>query len=148
MKKLAIGVITVSLAIIAFVMSYRLWADHKQAREADTALANIEANKPPRFKAEIPTPGSNPSEATNTLFVSVDSKGALKINDEPAGTLNDTSQVRARLSQIVQNRNDKSVTLKASSKLKYEGISKLIGEIKEVGASSVSVQIDDSIATN
>jgi hypothetical protein len=54
MKKIMIVTTIASLAIIASVMSYRLWADYRQAHEAETALTKMEVNKPERFKAQIP----------------------------------------------------------------------------------------------
>jgi Tfp pilus assembly protein PilE len=46
MKKLAIVIISILLAIITFMMSYRLWVDHKRAKEAEAALANMDATNP------------------------------------------------------------------------------------------------------
>jgi len=66
----------------------------------------------------------------------------VKVNGEPAGTLDDTSQMRVKLRQLISERNEKTVVLKASSKLKYPSITKLMGEIRDVGAGPVGLQVD------
>ena len=141
-KDIALGIIALCVVILAGIAIYDKWSDYRRAKEAEMAVTQMEANKPPRFQADIPAPVSSPSEPSNALFVSVDSEGALKVNDEPAGTIDDMSQIRSKMSQIIKDRKDKAVIIRASSRLKYGEIAKLIDDIKGVGASSVNLQIE------
>jgi biopolymer transport protein ExbD len=141
-KDIALGIIALCVVILAGIAIYDKWSDYRRAKEDEVAVTQMEANKPLRFQVDIPTPSSSPSEPSNALFVSVDSEGALKVNDEPAGTINDMSQIRSKMSQIIKDRKDKVVIIRASSKLKYVEITKLIDEIKGAGASSVNLQME------
>ena len=146
-RKIVIGVITVSLAIIALIMSYRLWTDYKKAREAETALANMEANKPERFKAVIPPEDTRTSESPTQLVVSVDGSGMLKLNTQEAGTISDMSQLRAKLEQVFRERGDqqpdRTVFVRTPHTLKHAEVTKVIDAVKQAGAYPVGLQVGD-----
>jgi biopolymer transport protein ExbD len=145
MRKIVIGVITISLAIIAFVMSYQLWADYKKAREAETELANMEANKPERLKVIIPPEDSRTLESPTQLVVSVYESGALMLNAQQAGTISDMSQMRSKLEQVFRERGDqqpdRAVFVRTPRTLKYAEVTKVIDAVKQAGANPVGLQI-------
>jgi biopolymer transport protein ExbD len=147
MRKIVIGVITVSLAIIALVMSYGLWTDYKKAREAETALANMEANKPERFKVVVPPEDSRASESPTQLVVSVYESGALMLNAQQAGTISDMSQLRSKLEQVFHERGDqqpdRAVFVRTPRTLKYAEVTKVIDVVKQAGAYPVGLQVGD-----
>lgn len=146
-KNIAIGIIALCLVILAGIAIYDKWSEYRRAKEAEAALAEMERNMPASVQVDVPAPSTDSPTSSSTLLVSVNSQGALKVNGEPAGTLDDTSQMRAKLGQAISERNDKSVMVKASSKLKYPAITKLMNEIREVGAGPIGLQVDE-IATN
>jgi biopolymer transport protein ExbD len=147
MKKLTIGVITVSLAIIASVMSYRLWSDYRQARQAESALAHLEDQKPQRVKAELPPDGRMTSLSPTRLVVSLDAGGMLKLNEEEAGTISDLSQLRTRLEHIFRERGEqqpeRTVFVRIPRSVKYTEASKVIDAAKQAGAHPVGLQADE-----
>jgi hypothetical protein len=59
----------------------------------------MEANKPQRYKVEVPPDGSSGSSSLDEAIVSVDDDGRLKLNSQEAGTTSDTSQLRAQIEQ-------------------------------------------------
>lgn len=144
--RLALGVIAVSLAIIASVMSYRLWSDYRQAREAESALAQIEAQKPELFQAELPPEGMMTSDSPTRLVASLDANGVLKLNEEDAGTISDLSQLRARLEQIFRERGEqqpeRTVFVRIPRSVKYPEVLKVIDAVKQAGAHPVGLQAD------
>jgi biopolymer transport protein ExbD len=142
MKKLAVVIISISLAIIAFMMSYCLWVDHKRAKEAEAALANMDANKPPRFIAEVSANMTSP--LTDSIVVSIDNQGQVKINGEDAGKIAEIDDLRSKLTQFLSIRDNKTVMLKVPRAMKYGEVAKLIDEIKKVGGAPVGLQVNDS----
>lgn len=145
MKKL-VTLCAACLIIITATLLYRTWSEHRRAQEAESALGSIEASKPPRFKTEIPPDGATNSDSTNRLVVSVDDGGALRLNSEDAGTLNDLSRLRARLEQALRGRSgarpDKTVFVKASSRLSYDEVQKVVDAVKGAGADPVGLEVD------
>jgi biopolymer transport protein ExbD len=142
MKKLTIGIIAVSLMIIAAIMSYRLWIDYKQSKEAENALTNIEAYKPQRSIAEVP---SNTHDSTSdSLLVSVNDQGQVKLNGKDAGKIDKTEELLSKLTQLLIVRSNKTVLLKVPSAMKYTEVEKLIEEIKKVGGGPVGLQVSES----
>jgi biopolymer transport protein ExbD len=145
-KNIALGIIALSLIILAGIAIYDKWSGYIRAKEAEAALAEAERNRPARIQVDVPARSKDSATSPSTLLVSVDSQGALRVNGEPAGTLDDTSQMRAKLGQAINDRSDKSVTVKASSRLKYPAITKLMNEIREIGAGPVGLQVDEVAA--
>jgi len=147
MKKFVISIITVSLLVIALTGLYMAWTNHQRAKEGEAALANLEANKPQRYKAEVPLAGSNGSNSPDETVVSVDDGGKLRLNAEEVGTTSDTSQLRAKLEQYFRERGERShsrtVFVKASSKLPYTEVTKVIDAAKSAGAEPVGLKVAD-----
>jgi biopolymer transport protein ExbD len=126
--------------------------------------------KPSRFKADIPTQ-RDPNEDLSqlkpnplTLVVSIASDLSIKLNQDSLGSVNDPSQLAARLRQVfdlrkdqraykigLENRTDlkeedrieKTVFVKAPRAMKYGDVVKVIDAIKGAGASPVGLQVDD-----
>jgi len=126
--------------------------------------------KPSRFKADIPTQ-RDPNEDLSqlkpnplTLVVSIASDLSIKLNQDPLGSVNDPSQLAARLRQLFDLRKDqraykigletrtdlkeedrieKTVFVKAPRAMKYGDVVKVIDAIKGAGANPVGLQVDD-----
>jgi biopolymer transport protein ExbD len=126
--------------------------------------------RPTRFKADIPTQ-RDPNEDLSqlkpnplTLVVSIGNDLQLKLNQDPAGSVNDTAYLSQRLTQVFQQRKDqraykpgmetrtdlpeqdrieKTVFIKAPRTLRYEEVVKVIDAIKGAGANPVGLQVDD-----
>jgi biopolymer transport protein ExbD len=147
MKKLAIGIITVSLLVIALTGLYNVWTNYRRGKEAEAALANMEANKPPRYQVEVPSKRPEGANSPDAVVVSVDDEGRLKLNSQEAGTTSDTSQLRAKLEQFFRERGDshpgRTVFVRASSKLRYTEVKKVIDAAKSAGANPVGLQEAD-----
>jgi biopolymer transport protein ExbD len=147
MKKFVISIITVSLAVIALTGLYMAWNHRQRAKEAEVALANSEANKPQRYKVEVPPDGSGESNSPDEIVVFIDDRGRLKLNSQEAGTTSDTSQLRAKLEQYFRERGDRypgrMVFVKASSKLPYTEVTKVVDAAKGAGAEPVGLQVAD-----
>ena len=145
MKKL-VTICAACLIIITAILVYRTWSEHRRVQEAESVLGAIEANRPPRFKTEIPLVGATGSDSTGRLVVSVDDGGTLRLNSEDAGTLDDLSRLRARLEQALRERGgarpDKIVFVKASSKLRYDEVQKVVDAVKGAGADPVGLEVD------
>lgn len=124
--------------------------------------------KPTRFKALVPSepPPSQEIVAPNplTLVVSVESDFSLKLNQDGAGSTNDTAPLSTKLTQIFKERRDnrayeqgkenrtdlpeeeriaKAVFVKAPRSLKYVEVVKVIDAIKGAGGNPIGLQIDD-----
>lgn len=126
--------------------------------------------KPSSFKADIPTQ-RDPNEDVSklkpnplTLVVSITPDLQLKLNQEPMGSVNDTSALAAKLQQTFSQRREqhaykvgmetasnipedqrieKTVFVKAPRALHYGEVVKVIDAIKGAGASPVGLQVDD-----
>lgn len=147
MKKFVIGIITVSLVVIALINIYSIWTNHRRSKEAEAALANMEANKPERYKVEVSPERVRISDSPDDVIVSVDDQGGLKLNSQEAGTTSDTSRLRAKLEQLFREHGDRypdrKVFIKASPKLRYAEITKVIDAAKGAGAEPIGLQVDD-----
>src|SRR5919206_436586 len=124
--------------------------------------------KPTRFKALVPSepPPSNVEIKPNplTLVVSIDKDLKLKLNTEDIGSVNDTSALSKRLSDIFNERRSthayepgketrvdlpeeeriaKAVFVKAPRSLAYGEVVKVIDAIKGAGGNPIGLQIDD-----
>lgn len=125
--------------------------------------------KPTRFKALVPQepePDQQQQVKPNplTLVVSIDKDLKTKLNLDEFGSVNDTSNLSQRLTQIfaerrenrayatgMENRQDlpederiqKTVFVKAPRSVRYGEVVKVIDAIKGAGARPVGLQIDD-----
>jgi len=126
--------------------------------------------KPSRFKADIPTQRDPNENIQNlkpnplTLVVSITPDLQIKLNQEPMGSVNDTSALSAKLQQTFSQRREqhaykvgmetatnvpedqrieKTVFVKAPRALHYGDVVKVIDAIKGAGASPVGLQVDD-----
>ncbi|HJP91443.1 MAG TPA: biopolymer transporter ExbD [Pyrinomonadaceae bacterium] len=126
--------------------------------------------KPSRFKADIPTQ-RDPNEDLSklkpnplTLVVSIASDLSIKLNQDSLGSVNDTTPLAVKLSQVFKQRQEtraykigfetrtdikeedrieKTVFVKAPRSLKYGEVVKVIDAIKGAGANPVGLQVDD-----
>lgn len=126
--------------------------------------------KPSSFKADVPTQ-RDPNEDVSklkpnplTLVVSITPDLQIKLNQEPMGSVNDTSALSAKLQQTFSQRREqhaykvgmetatnvpedqrieKTVFVKAPRALHYGDVVKVIDAIKGAGASPVGLQVDD-----
>jgi biopolymer transport protein ExbD len=126
--------------------------------------------KPSSFKADVPTQ-RDPNEDVSklkpnplTLVVSITQDLQIKLNQEPMGSVNDTSALSAKLQQTFSQRREqhaykvgmetatnvpedqrieKTVFVKAPRALHYGDVVKVIDAIKGAGASPVGLQVDD-----
>jgi biopolymer transport protein ExbD len=126
--------------------------------------------KPSSFKADVPTQ-RDPNEDVSklkpnplTLVVSISTDLQLKLNQDPMGSVNDTSALAGKLQQTFQQRKEqhaykvgmetatsvpedqrieKTVFVKAPRALHYGDVVKVIDAIKGAGASPVGLQVDD-----
>jgi len=126
--------------------------------------------KPTRFKADIPTQ-RDPNEDISqlkpnplTLVISISSDLQIKLNQDSMGSVNDTTFLSQKLTQVFQQRKEqraykpgmetrsdvpeqdrieKTVFIKAPRGLRYEEVVKVIDAIKGAGANPVGLQVDD-----
>jgi len=126
--------------------------------------------KPSRFKADIPTQRDPNENIQNlkpnplTLVVTIATDLQIKLNQDPMGSVNDTSALAAKLQQTFQQRKEqraykvgmetatnvpedqrieKTVFVKAPRALHYGDVVKVIDAIKGAGANPVGLQVDD-----
>jgi biopolymer transport protein ExbD len=126
--------------------------------------------KPSSFKADIPTQRDPLEDVSKlkpnplTLVVSITPDLQIKLNQEPMGSVNDTSALSAKLQQTFSQRREqhaykvgmetatnvpedqrieKTVFVKAPRALHYGDVVKVIDAIKGAGASPVGLQVDD-----
>ena len=90
-----------------------------------------------------------------TLVVSIDKSGALRLNMDSAGNVNDSNSLTNKLSDIFKDREkngvfregtnevEKTVFIKASKSLKYGDVVKVIDAVKVAGSQPIRIQIDD-----
>jgi biopolymer transport protein ExbD len=146
MKKL-VAVSTACLVVIASVMLYNTWSEYRRRREIEAALA---APPPPRFKTSVPPAGATP-DPSSQIVISVDDEGRLRLNDREAGTTADLAPLRTQLESMLNEREgrdggvrpDRTVWVKASSKLKYRELAKVVDAAKAAGAYPVGLRVDD-----
>jgi biopolymer transport protein ExbD len=126
--------------------------------------------KPSRFKADIPTQ-RDPNEDLSqlkpnplTLVVSISNDLQIKLNQDAMGSVNDTTFLSQKLTQVFQQRKEqraykpgmetrsdvpeqdrieKTVFIKAPRGMRYEEVVKVIDAIKGAGANPVGLQVDD-----
>lgn len=114
--------------------------------------------KPTAFKARIPAePVTQPFLKPNpdTLLVSIDREGRIKLNTRPAGVVAD-SELSAMLLNVFAERAmsgvrlgsgaddvERTVFIKAPKALGYGSVAQVVDSVKMAGASPISLQIDD-----
>ena len=114
--------------------------------------------KPKRFKTLIPEQQQNtPADATPsklTLRVDILKDSKLQLNGEDFGTIDNTSRLSARLSDVLRQREEQRVTkfgtdiiektvfIKAPESFKYGEVVKVIDAVKGAGATPVGLQVD------
>jgi biopolymer transport protein ExbD len=167
-KNIAIGIIALCLVILAGIALYDKWSDYRRDREAETALAEMERNKPPRFVTTIPPANSDNQDGSGSLVVSVDNQGRIRLNAVEAGTIDDLSQLQTKLTQVFKERReqhlyrpgfenrtdipeeeriDRAVFVKTPRELKYGMVVKVIDAVKSVGADPVGLRVAE-LTTN
>jgi len=126
--------------------------------------------KPSRFKADIPTQRDPQEDLSKlkpnplTLVVSIAPDLSIKLNQDAMGSVNDTTPLSQRLTQVFKQRKEqraykvgmetrselpeeerieKTVFVKAPRSAKYGDVVKVIDAIKGAGASPVGLQVDD-----
>lgn len=126
--------------------------------------------KPSRFKALIPEPptrqqGPPPEGDITTLVVNIKADGALELNRVgDIGTVNDTSRLSARLTELFRQRLERhvyrpdmldrfdlpeekrilrTVFVKAPKAIRYGEVAKVIDGIKGAGAEPIGLQLDE-----
>jgi biopolymer transport protein ExbD len=131
--------------LLSQISIYNEWDKYRRAKEAESALANMESNKPQRYEAEVPPSGSRGSNSPDEIIVLVDEEGRLKLNSQEVGTTSDTSQLRAQLEQYFRERRGhypaRTVFIKASCKIPYTEITKVVDVAKGAGADSVGLEV-------
>ena len=114
--------------------------------------------KPKRFKTLIPEQQQNtPADATPsklTLRVDIMKDSTLQLNGEEIGSLDNTSRLSAKLSDVLRQREEQRVTkfgtdiiektvfIKAPESFKYGEVVKVIDAVKGAGATPVGLQVD------
>jgi biopolymer transport protein ExbD len=118
--------------------------------------------KPKRFKTLIPEQqqGPTPPDVTAsklTLRVDIMKDNTLQLNQEPYGTIDDTSKLSAKIAEVLRFREEhpgpdvykfgtniveKTVFVKAPESYKYGDVVKVIDAVKAAGADPVGLQVD------
>jgi biopolymer transport protein TolR len=114
--------------------------------------------KPKRFKTLIPEQQQNaPQDVTAsnlTLRVDILKDNTLQLNQEPIGTIDNTSRLSATLADVLRKREEqgvykfgtniveRTVFIKAPESFKYGDVVKVIDAIKGAGADPVGLQVD------
>jgi biopolymer transport protein TolR len=115
--------------------------------------------KPKRFKTLIPEQqqGPPPQDVTaNNLTLRVDilKDNTLQLNQEPIGTIDNTSRLSATLADLLRKREEqgvykfgtniveRTVFIKAPESKQYGDVVKVIDAIKGAGADPVGLQVD------
>lgn len=116
--------------------------------------------KPAKFETKVP---SEPKKEINTvipdprtLVVSVNSDLSIKVNNQKDfGTVGETTNLIAKLSQTFQERTingvlrdgtnevEKTVFIKAPRTLAYGEVAKVVDAVKQAGANPIGLQIDN-----
>jgi len=166
-KNILLGIVTLSLVILAGIALYDKWSDYRLAREAETALAEMERNKPPRFVVTIPSANRDNQNGADSLVVTVDNHGRIRLNADDAGTIDDLGQLQAKLARVFKERTeqhryrpgfenttdipederiDRTVFVKTPRELKYGMVVKVIDAVKGTGADPVGLQVAELAA--
>lgn len=148
MKKL-LTISTLCLVIITAILVRWTWSEHRQARKAEAALAEIEKGKPPRFKVEYPDDSKGHPDLAAGLVITVNESGVVKLNSLEIGTTEDVNRLRASLEEIFRERGNhhpsRAIQVKASSRLPYSEVAKVAEAAKGAGADPVGLQVEEAI---
>ena len=116
--------------------------------------------KPHRFEAQVPAE-PKPEEQTVvkpnplSLVVAVTKDDSVTLNNEPAGTIADTSELVTKLEAIFKERTqngvfregtneiEKTLFVKSPRSTKYGKVVDVIDAVKLAGAQPIGLQIDD-----
>jgi biopolymer transport protein TolR len=114
--------------------------------------------KPKRFKTLIPEQQQNaPQDVTAsnlTLRVDILKDNTLQLNQEPIGTIDNTSRLSSTLADVLRKREEqgvykfgtniveRTVFIKAPESKQYGDVVKVIDAIKGAGADPVGLQVD------
>jgi len=107
--------------------------------------------KPSKFEARIPSEPKADGSITDplTIVVAVSQNSSLELNRQPMdATIASPEAVVEKLKEVFRHRErnleqQKTVFIKAPTKLDYGSVVKLIDALKMAGASPISLQIDD-----
>lgn len=118
--------------------------------------------KPSKFEAKVPAEPKEQQQNLDvkpnplTLVISINpSTGAVALNNEGAGTIDDTTELNTRLASIFKDREnndvrrdgtneiEKTVFIKSPTSVKYGQVVKIIDAAKMAGAQPIGLQIDD-----
>lgn len=117
--------------------------------------------KPSRFEAKVPAEPKDlpqvevkPNPLTLVVAINRESRAVL-LNNDDAGSVDDTSALLAKLSEIFKAREsngvfregtnevEKTIFIKSPKLAKYGDVIKVIDAAKQAGASPIGLQIDD-----
>ena len=106
-----------------------------------------------------PKPNEKPASQIKpnplTLIVKLDGNMNLTLNNEAAGSLNDTSLLTSQLKQIFKDREtygafregsneiEQTLYIKAPLSVGFSDVIKLVNALKDVGANPIGLQVDD-----
>jgi biopolymer transport protein ExbD len=118
--------------------------------------------KPSRFEAKVPAEPKPEDEQVKpkpnplTLVVEINKNtGAVTLNKEDQGNVNDTGALETKLSSIFKDREtngvfrantnevEKTIFIKAPRGIKYGDVVKVIDAVKVAGAEPIGLQVDD-----
>lgn len=116
--------------------------------------------KPARFEAKVPAEPKDEQQNDArpnplTLVVTIDNAQKIKLNADEMGTVSDTSNLSAKLSQTFKEREnagvfkdgtnevEKTIFIKAPRASRYNDVVKVIDAVKAAGAQPIGLQIDD-----
>jgi biopolymer transport protein ExbD len=117
--------------------------------------------KPSRFEAKVPAEPKNqqnvnvkPNPLTLVVTINRETRG-ISLNNEQAGSIDDTSALTQRLSDEFKTRTnngvfregtneiEKTVFIKSPTLTRYGDVVKVIDAVKMAGAQPIGLQIDD-----
>ncbi len=139
-QQLLLAVVAAGVVIIACILAYETWNKRRVARDAEVALQQLEKNRPERFVTSAPAEGES-ATAPWPVTVTIDDRGALRLFASGTGATEEVvnaDQLRARLEQLIREdrgrSRDRTVVMKASPRLKYAELQKVIEAVKQAGA--------------
>jgi biopolymer transport protein ExbD len=117
--------------------------------------------KPSKFEAKVPAEPKNeqqldvkPNPLTLVIAINRETR-ALSLNNESAGSVDDPTELTAKLTDIFNQRTtngvfrensnevEKTIFIKSPTLVKYGDVVKVIDAAKMAGASPIGLQIDD-----
>lgn len=145
--RLLLAVIAAGVVIIACLLAYEGWNKYRVAREAEVALRELEKNRPERYVTATPAERASASSTPAPVILTVDEGGALRLfsgGSEGEEALRDTDDLRARLEHLMRERRERGldgkVVIRASHRLKYAEVQKVVEVVKQAGAYTVALE--------